>query len=146
MPTSPRVPLPARLLLAAALAVCALLAVAGAAAAAVTENGRLYWVNSQTGTLSSAAIAAPSGGITTYATGDIPNAVFATSNGLYWTSATSAHIGIANLQGAVQSYIAPGGTSTPTGVVVVGQFIYWADNGFIGRATITGAQPQTGWQ
>lgn len=112
----------------------------------MTENGRLYWVNSQTGTLSSAAIAAPSGGITTYATGDIPNAVFATSNGLYWTSATSAHIGIANLQGAVQSYIAPGGTSTPTGVVVVGQFIYWADNGFIGRATITGAQPQTGWQ
>jgi uncharacterized repeat protein (TIGR02543 family) len=72
--------------------------------------------------------------------------VFATSSALYWTSATSAHIGIANLQGAVQSYIAPGGTSAPTGVVVVGQFIYWADNGFIGRATITGAQPQTGWQ
>ena len=146
MTTFPRVPRPVRLLLTAALALSALVVAIGTASAAVTENGRLYWVNSQTGTLSSAAIGAPSGGITTYATGDIPNSVFATSSALYWTSATSAHIGIANLQGAVQSYIAPGGTSAPTGVVVVGQFIYWADNGFIGRATITGAQPQTGWQ
>ena len=144
--TFARVSHPVRLLLAAALALSALFAVVGTAGAAAPENGRLYWVNSQSGTLTSAAIAAPSGGITTYATGDIPNAVFATSSALYWTSASSAHIGIANLQGAVQSYIAPGGTSAPTGVVVVGQFIYWADNGFIGRATITGAQPQTGWQ
>jgi uncharacterized repeat protein (TIGR02543 family) len=142
--TSPRVPRSVRLLLAVVLALSAL--VAAGSAGAATENGRLYWVNSQTGTLSSAAIGAPTGGITTYATGDIPNSVFATSSALYWTSASSAHIGIANLQGAVQSYIAPGGTSAPTGVVVVGQFIYWADNGFIGRATITGAQPQTGWQ
>ena len=146
MATSLRVSQPVRLLVAAALVLSALCAIVGTAGAAVTENGRLYWVNSQTGTLSSAAISAPSGGITTYATGDIPNSVFATSNALYWTSASSAHVGIANLQGAVQSYIAPGGTSAPTGVVVVGQFIYWADNGFIGRATITGAQPQTGWQ
>ena len=146
MATSLRVSQPVRLLVAAALTLSALCAIVGTAGAAVTENGRLYWVNSQTGTLSSAAISAPSGGITTYATGDIPNSVFATSNALYWTSASSAHVGIANLQGAVQSYIAPGGTSAPTGVVVVGQFIYWADNGFIGRATITGAQPQTGWQ
>ena len=146
MATSLRVSHPVRLLVAAALVLSALCAIVGTAGAAVTENGRLYWVNSQTGTLSSAAISAPSGGITTYATGDIPNSVFATSNALYWTSASSAHVGIANLQGAVQSYIAPGGTSAPTGVVVVGQFIYWADNGFIGRATITGAQPQTGWQ
>ena len=135
-----------RLLLVALLALGALFTAIGTAGAAPTENGRLYWVNSQTGTLTSAAISSPAGAITTYATGDIPNAVFATSNALYWTSASSAHIGIANLQGAVQSYIAPGGTSAPAGVVVVGQFIYWADNGFIGRATITGAQPQTGWQ
>ncbi len=140
-------PRPVRLLLTAALAVSALLALAAAAAAApATENGRLYWVNNQTGSLTSAAIGAPSGGITTYATGDIPNSVFVTSSALYWTSASSAHIGIANLQGAVQSYIAPGALSAPTGVVVVGQFIYWADNGFIGRATTSGAQPQTGWQ
>ncbi len=146
MATSPRVSRPVRLLIAAALALCSLFAVVGAAGAAPAENGRLYWVNSQSGTLTSAAIAAPAGAIAVYPTGDIPNSVFATSSALYWTSASSGHIGIANLQGAVQSYIAPGGTSAPTGVVVVGQFIYWADNGFIGRATITGAQPQTGWQ
>ncbi|MGI9117086.1 MAG: InlB B-repeat-containing protein [Gaiellales bacterium] len=135
---------PIRLLLAAALSACALLTIVATAGAA--DNGRLYWVTGSGTTVGTAGIATPAS-VTGYAAGVQANGVFASSSALYWTSPSpTGQIVIANLAGHVQGAITPGGTSNPTGVVAVGPYIYWADNGFIGRALTTGGSAQVGVQ
>jgi hypothetical protein len=140
VPISLRVSRRVQHLLAAVLALGTLLALAGVAGAA--DVGRLYWATGANSVIGTATIAQP-GVVTSFAANGQPNGVFASSSNLYWTTQDTRQIVIANLAGQIQGAISPG--TTPTGVVAVGEYLYWSDNGYIGRASASGAPAQTGW-
>ena len=133
-----------RLSVVLAVLVAALAAVGSAGAA--TDTGSLYWTGSPSANvISRAAIANPGQPSALVSTGSLANGVFATSSTMYWASATSGAIGSWPLAGGTANPGFIAGATTPQAVVVSGQYVYWADTTYIGRALLNGQPAQTGY-
>ena len=126
------------------LVLAALFAFTGTAAAA--DTGSLYWTGAPSANvLTRTAIANPSQVSAMVATGSQANGIFATSSTMYWASQSSSAIGSWPLAGGT---VNPGfitGATSPQAVVVSGQYVYWADATYIGRALLNGQPAQTGY-
>ncbi len=130
-----------------ALVALALIVVVVPVASAATDTGSLYWgTTAGVNSIVRSPIVTPTVESVFAGTTFAPSGVYVSSGAVYWTSITGSTIGTANLAGQnVNPNFIPGAVN-PTGVVSNGQYIYWSDNGFIGRANLNGSAAQTGLQ
>ena len=115
--------------------------------ASAADTGSLYWgTTAGVNSIVRSPIVTPTVANVFAATSAAPSGVYLSSGAAYWTSSAGSTIGTANLAGqGVNPNFIPGAVN-PTGVVSNGQYIYWSDNGFIGRTNLNGSAAQTGIQ